>query len=163
MTLQAFTELSLDFQQKIIDRSGLGDETYLPDGGPRASPASPFASSAFTMARMLHLLVQWSALTRAAGLGRVQKLLSSNPLDRAFAKAVLFLGETRSCENIRLCAARDRGVVPRWLRCGWPGGGAVNHFAPTFCGKGARNFSGSLGEEEVILVERCLCAESSAL
>ena len=31
---QAFTEKSLDFQQKIIDRSGLGDETYLPDGSP---------------------------------------------------------------------------------------------------------------------------------
>lgn len=75
MILQAFTELSLDFQQKIIDRSGLGDETYLPDGGPRASPASPLASSAFTMACMLHLLVQWSALERAAGLGRVQKMV----------------------------------------------------------------------------------------
>lgn len=33
---QAFTEKSLDFQQKIIDRSGLGDETYLPDGTSRA-------------------------------------------------------------------------------------------------------------------------------
>ena len=33
--MQAFTEKSLDFQQKIIDRSGLGDETYLPDGTSR--------------------------------------------------------------------------------------------------------------------------------
>jgi len=28
-----FTEQSLDFQEKIMERSGLGDETYLPSGG----------------------------------------------------------------------------------------------------------------------------------
>jgi hypothetical protein len=32
LSLQAFTEKSMDFQTKIIERSGLGDETYLPDG-----------------------------------------------------------------------------------------------------------------------------------
>ena len=32
LLLQAFTEKSMDFQTKIIERSGLGDETYLPDG-----------------------------------------------------------------------------------------------------------------------------------
>ena len=37
---QAFTEKSLDFQQKIIDRSGLGDETYLPDGASQALHAT---------------------------------------------------------------------------------------------------------------------------
>ena len=29
---QVFNEQSLEFQDKIIERSGLGDETYLPDG-----------------------------------------------------------------------------------------------------------------------------------
>ena len=29
---KAFTEKSMDFQRKIIERSGLGDETYLPEG-----------------------------------------------------------------------------------------------------------------------------------
>ena len=29
---QAFTDKSMDFQTKIIERSGLGDETYLPEG-----------------------------------------------------------------------------------------------------------------------------------
>ena len=28
----AFNEKSLSFQQKILERSGLGEETYLPDG-----------------------------------------------------------------------------------------------------------------------------------
>ena len=32
MALQMFDERALDFQEKILDRSGLGDETYLPDG-----------------------------------------------------------------------------------------------------------------------------------
>lgn len=27
-----FTDLSLEFQEKIMERSGLGDETYLPEG-----------------------------------------------------------------------------------------------------------------------------------
>ncbi len=31
--MQKFTEKSMDFQVKIIERSGLGDETYLPQGG----------------------------------------------------------------------------------------------------------------------------------
>lgn len=31
-TVQAFTEKSMDFQVKIIERSGLGDDTYLPEG-----------------------------------------------------------------------------------------------------------------------------------
>lgn len=30
--LQAFTQQSLEFQEKIMERSGLGDETYLPAG-----------------------------------------------------------------------------------------------------------------------------------
>ena len=30
--MQAFTEKSMEFQTKIIERSGLGNETYLPDG-----------------------------------------------------------------------------------------------------------------------------------
>lgn len=30
--MQKFTEKSMDFQVKIIERSGLGDETYLPEG-----------------------------------------------------------------------------------------------------------------------------------
>lgn len=34
--MQAFTEKSMEFQTKIIERSGLGDETYLPDGMPAA-------------------------------------------------------------------------------------------------------------------------------
>ena len=29
---KAFTEKSMEFQRKIIERSGLGDETYLPEG-----------------------------------------------------------------------------------------------------------------------------------
>ena len=32
--MQAFTDKSMDFQTKIIERSGLGDETYLPEGKP---------------------------------------------------------------------------------------------------------------------------------
>jgi hypothetical protein len=35
---KAFTEKSLDFQRKIVERSGLGDETYLPDGGRPQQP-----------------------------------------------------------------------------------------------------------------------------
>jgi hypothetical protein len=34
---KAFTEKSMDFQRKIIERSGLGDETYLPDGALRST------------------------------------------------------------------------------------------------------------------------------
>ena len=34
---KTFTEKSMDFQRKIIERSGLGDETYLPDGAPKAT------------------------------------------------------------------------------------------------------------------------------
>ena len=30
--VQAFNEQSLAFQEKIMERSGLGDDTYLPDG-----------------------------------------------------------------------------------------------------------------------------------
>lgn len=30
--MQAFNEQSLAFQEKIMERSGLGDDTYLPDG-----------------------------------------------------------------------------------------------------------------------------------
>lgn len=30
--LQMFNEQSLEFQEKIMQRSGLGDETYLPEG-----------------------------------------------------------------------------------------------------------------------------------
>lgn len=33
VAMQKFTEKSMDFQNKIIERSGLGDETYLPNGG----------------------------------------------------------------------------------------------------------------------------------
>jgi FAE1/Type III polyketide synthase-like protein len=29
---QAYTEQSLDFMEKVLQRSGLGPETYLPDG-----------------------------------------------------------------------------------------------------------------------------------
>lgn len=32
LATQKFTEKSMDFQVKIIERSGLGDETYLPQG-----------------------------------------------------------------------------------------------------------------------------------
>lgn len=32
VVLQMFDERALDFQEKILDRSGLGDDTYLPDG-----------------------------------------------------------------------------------------------------------------------------------
>ena len=32
VALQMFDARALDFQEKILDRSGLGDETYLPDG-----------------------------------------------------------------------------------------------------------------------------------
>ena len=32
MQLQMFNEQSLEFQEKIMERSGLGDETYLPEG-----------------------------------------------------------------------------------------------------------------------------------
>ena len=35
--MQAFTDKSMEFQTKIIERSGLGDETYLPDGKPAAN------------------------------------------------------------------------------------------------------------------------------
>ena len=41
--MQAFTEKSMEFQTKIIERSGLGDETYLPDGRPAALPCTPKA------------------------------------------------------------------------------------------------------------------------
>ena len=124
MTLQAFTEQSLDFQQKIIDRSGLGDETYLPDGGPRGLPASPLASSAFTMARMLPLFVQWPALERAAGLGRVQNMLLSNPLDRAFAKTVLFFRGKQGPVRTLVCVLQETEVLcPTGRGAGGPVGG----------------------------------------
>lgn len=119
MTLQAFTEQSLDFQQKIIDRSGLGDETYLPDGGPRISPASPLASPAFTIGThaALACAMVCAGTRRWAGQGAKYAVV------RSFGQGLcqhctVLSGGTRSCENTWLCAARDRGVVPRWLRCG---------------------------------------------
>jgi hypothetical protein len=33
--VQAFNEKSLEFQEKMVGRGGLGDETYLPDGAPQ--------------------------------------------------------------------------------------------------------------------------------
>ncbi len=43
--MQAFTEKSMEFQTKIIERSGLGDETYLPDGTPAALACTPLPCS----------------------------------------------------------------------------------------------------------------------
>ena len=43
--MQAFTEKSMEFQTKIIERSGLGDETYLPDGMPTALICTPLPYS----------------------------------------------------------------------------------------------------------------------
>ena len=43
--MQAFTEKSMDFQTKIIERSGLGDETYLPVGKPSEMlPPTPLSA-----------------------------------------------------------------------------------------------------------------------
>ncbi len=43
--MQKFTEKSMEFQRKIIERSGLGDETYLPEGEEtRNSRGSPTAA-----------------------------------------------------------------------------------------------------------------------
>ena len=58
---QAFTEKSLDFQQKIIDRSGLGDETYLPDGTARALHAS-VTISALPQAMVLEVMQKGVAI-----------------------------------------------------------------------------------------------------
>jgi len=30
--VQVFSERAMDFQERIMDKSGLGDETYLPPG-----------------------------------------------------------------------------------------------------------------------------------
>lgn len=37
--MQMFNEQSLNFQEKIMERSGLGDDTYLPHGMP--NPVAP--------------------------------------------------------------------------------------------------------------------------
>lgn len=39
--MQKFTEKSMEFQRKIIERSGLGDETYLPEGEEKPQGLSP--------------------------------------------------------------------------------------------------------------------------
>mmetsp|Transcript_18312 Transcript_18312/g.51269 ORF Transcript_18312/g.51269 Transcript_18312/m.51269 type:complete len:155 (-) Transcript_18312:1431-1895(-) len=47
-----FTQQSLEFQNKIMSRSGLGDETYLPDGV-RVFPADKSMASARAEAEMV--------------------------------------------------------------------------------------------------------------
>ena len=43
VSLQTFNEQSLSFQEKLIARSGLGQETYLPDGEHLAHACSSYA------------------------------------------------------------------------------------------------------------------------
>ena len=67
-----FNEQSLDFQRKIMARSGLGDDTYLPDGEPlhiifTCIAITHFISQAFSCSTLTaavhsHITLQLSAL-----------------------------------------------------------------------------------------------------
>ena len=62
--MQAFTEKSMEFQTKIIERSGLGDETYLPNGMPAAlAYTSPTRANRRAcqcqFAKLMRRLTQW--------------------------------------------------------------------------------------------------------
>lgn len=72
MCVQCFNEEALDFQSRVLARSGLGEETYLPIGAIPQLSIPPFQCATCTNFACLrsspHLLMTVSALLDSSGI-----------------------------------------------------------------------------------------------